>query len=56
VSAFILLFTVVAVLVFGIATAYGTIFTILSALAPRTAQPVQVRTVLATTQSVMSGD
>jgi hypothetical protein len=56
VSAFILLFTVLAVLTLGIATAYGTIFTILSALAPRPSQPTPIRPVLAASQSMVSGD
>lgn len=56
VSALILFGTVLAVLVFGIAAAYGTIFSILSVLAPDISQPAPVRAVLATSQSLVSGD
>ncbi|HEY1801139.1 MAG TPA: hypothetical protein VGG46_09415 [Terriglobales bacterium] len=55
-SALILFGTVLAVLVFGIAAAYGTIFSILSVLAPDISQPAPVRAVLATSQSLVSGD
>ena len=56
VSALILFGTVLAVLAFGITAAYATIFSVLSVLAPNNSQPATVRTVLATSQSMVSGD
>ena len=55
-SALILFGTVLAVLAFGIAAAYGTIFSVLSVLAPNISRPAPVRTVLTTSQSLASGD
>lgn len=55
VSALVLLFTVVSVLTIGIAAAYGTIFSILTILAPRPIQAIATP-VLATSQSLVSGD
>ena len=55
VSALVLLFTVVSVLTIGIAAAYGTIFSILSILAPHETKAMAAP-VLAASQSLVSGD
>lgn len=56
VSGLILLSTVVVVLTLGIAAAYGTIFSILSILAPGCSESVQAAPVLAASQSLVGGD